>query len=143
MSLEGTTLNHDILLEVFGHLSIAQSIFASSLLPHHYYWGPLPSAEWKEAMEDSTKHQMMCISERRQALLNSALVCKAWHEPALDELWAAPRGGLYAILRLLSCVTTEDFEEYCALISSYVRTPCLWMNFSLTSVSDHWRTNRR
>ena len=47
------------------------------------------------------------MTENRKTLLNSALTCKTFSETALDELWAAPRGGLYAVLRLLSTTVVK------------------------------------
>ena len=101
----------DIIHEIFTHLSTAplrghSTTIASTLRPQEY---------WCEESLRSTvaRCQWVTISSIH-ALWSLSLTCKAFSEPALDELWAAPPGGLYTLLRLLSnfkLLFPENFFE--------------------------------
>ena len=101
----------DIIHEIFTHLSTAplrghSTTIASTLRPQEY---------WCEESLRSTvaRCQWVTISSIH-ALRSLSLTCKAFSEPALDELWAAPPGGLYTLLRLLSnfkLLFPENFLE--------------------------------
>lgn len=96
--------NDYIIYEIFGHLSLIQKPFTfDTALRPHWYWRPRerlwsvkgPMTEFPAAKDDET-------SVRRRALHSLALTCRSFSERALDELWAAPQGGLYTALGLLS-----------------------------------------
>ena len=102
-------LNYDIIVEAFRHFSIINPVVPSSRR-HHQYWGPNRIYPRTEEEREDTR----VINEKRRTLLAAALTCKTLSEIALDELWAAPRGGLYAFLRLLSVYwvrTTRGVSE--------------------------------
>ena len=102
-------LNYDIIVEAFRHISIINPVVPSSRR-HHQYWGPNRIYPRTEEEREDTR----VINEKRRTLLAAALTCKTLSEIALDELWAAPRGGMYAFLRLLSVYsvrTTKDVSE--------------------------------
>ena len=109
VAMQSILSNYDVLLEIFSNLRIVKPFDipqSEQLTPRPYaYWGPSVRREVlhrqypeKEANEER---------ERRGALFNAALVCKTFSEIALDELWAAPLGGLYTVLSLLSNVKIE------------------------------------
>ena len=88
----------DVIHEIFTHLSTAplrgRSTLVSTLRPHEY---------WCEGSLRSIVPRCDVVTVRSVcALRNLALTCKVFSEPALNELWAAPPGGLYTLLGLLS-----------------------------------------
>ena len=89
----------DIIHEIFIHLSTAppkglSTPLASSLRPQEYWC--------KESLRYTVLGCKAVTIESIHALRSLSLTCKAFSEPALDELWAAPPGGLYTLLGLLS-----------------------------------------
>ncbi|KAH9911056.1 uncharacterized protein BXZ73DRAFT_82999 [Epithele typhae] len=85
-------LKYDILVEVFSNIEI------SGQDGWPYYWGADAYSGVK--------------GEGSTTLARAARVCKAFSNPALDELWAAPCGGLYTLLHLLSALRVTPKQEY-------------------------------
>lgn len=101
MSVGPLASNYDVLAEIFKHLSITKPFDITSRRTYRY-WGPQPIDPW---MNDK---EIAALNEGRKTLLSAALSCKMISSIALDELWAAPRGGLYALLSLLSNLVVEQ-----------------------------------
>ena len=102
MTAHSAQLNYDILSEIFRHFSITKPFITASGR-HHRYWGPCPI----DSLVLDCKREALEVDEKRKTLINAALVCKAFADVALNELWAAPRGGLYAVLNLLSATIVK------------------------------------
>ena len=98
----------DILIEIFSHLSVVEhpTTFSTATRTYHY-WAPRDK-EMARIMRNYTIESGMNsdeIATRRKALYGLAVSCKAFSEHALDQLWAAPAGGLYTVFSLLSGFT--------------------------------------
>ena len=109
--------NYDVLLRIFSNLTLAKPAMITSRRPHNF-WGP----DTRRKDDDY---------ETRTTLLSAALACKTLSDIALDELWAAPRGGLYTVLRLLSNLVKEP-DSY----MTYRRRPAEHKITRYVSISD-------
>ena len=99
MSGQVIVSNYDILFEILGNLSIAGPLDPTSR-PAYNHWGPQHPSDISRTNKNET-------GIRRRALFSTALSCKSVSPIALDHLWTAPLGGLYAVLRLLSNLVLE------------------------------------
>ena len=131
MTSHSVLSNYDLLVHIFSNFSIVHPFTIASRRQYRY-WGPQPLDAWREEL----KREYEKLEENRSTLFNSALSCRAMSEVALDELWSAPRGGIYAVLRLLSNLTTEK-HHYTTFkfgikkheISRYV---CIWVHLFMS-----------
>ena len=118
--------NYDVLLNIFRQFALVQRPYNVNTARSNVYWGPPHPAiddnvfNW----ERSYTHPM---EVERRALVSLSLTCRAFSELALDELWSAPYGGLYALLRLFSAFTHRQakyaswkFERKTYFLHEYV-----------------------
>ena len=118
--------NYDVLLNIFRQFALVQRPYNVNTARSNVYWGPPHPAiddnvfNW----ERSYTHPM---EVERRALVSLSLTCRAFSELALDELWSAPYGGLYALLRLFSAFTHRQakyaswkFERRTYFLHEYV-----------------------
>ena len=95
----------DIIVEILEHLALIQRPpkLDSALRTSRYWRPPATSPElFTSCAEDDIA---IC---KRHALHSLALTCKAFSAHALNELWAAPLGGLYSVLKLFSSFIAKD-----------------------------------
>ena len=99
--------NYDILFEIVQQFALVRRPYDVKFTRSNAFWGP-PHPVIGDSIftwERSYTHPM---EEERKTLASLSLTCRAFSEPALDELWAAPFGGLYVLLRLFSAFTYRE-----------------------------------
>ena len=113
MSPHPALMKYDILLEIVRCFSLMEPPYDSHARRDNRYWGP-PQPEQDENKKDNDSFLGADGTDwvKRRTLARLALTCKAFSEPALDELWAIPRGGLYSLLHLFSVFTHKTFTGY-------------------------------
>ena len=91
----------DICHEIVRHLSISPIPVRLQVSTNrrHQFWKKNDSNRLDGCSENHGETTAL------KALRCLALTCKAFCDLALDELWAAPPGGLYTVLSLLSNFT--------------------------------------
>ena len=113
---------YDIVHEICSHICLAPNptTLESALRPYDY-WSP------GTRLRGCDK----ALADAFHTLRNLAVTCKTFSGPALDELWAAPPGGLYTVLGLLPSFKLwypEDITEDTYYVSAEL--PYLGMLYS-------------
>ena len=98
----------DILVEIFRQLSLVQNPPTISSARPHEYWAPginrKVQASYVAENDENESYEDPETTARRKTLYSLARTCKMFSDPALDQLWAAPAGGLYTVLGLLPSI---------------------------------------
>ena len=121
MTATSTALSQcDIILEIIRHLTPAR-VYDMEDRQHTRFWSPGFREQYWYGETDA--------KARRVALARLARTCRAFSEHALNVLWAAPPGGLYTVLSLLSAFeyTEETSTPRNQLVSfSFYNTRRTW-----------------
>ncbi|KAI0687586.1 hypothetical protein C8Q76DRAFT_803525 [Earliella scabrosa] len=96
--------NYDVLVEIFGYFSLLDPAKRLGRRRPNSYWGPVHRTR-DHPVDVADPRDAIPPSVRRTTLASLALTCRSFSELACDHLWAAPRGGLYTLLSLLSAFT--------------------------------------
>ncbi|PIL23024.1 hypothetical protein GSI_14331 [Ganoderma sinense ZZ0214-1] len=99
--------NYDILLSIFRQFALVQRPYDVNTNRPNAYWGPSHPV-LNDNIFNCERSYTYPMEEERKTLLSLSLTCKAFSELALSELWSAPYGGLYALLRLFSSFTHRE-----------------------------------
>ena len=99
--------NYDILFEIVQQFSLVRRPYDVSITRSAAYWGP-PHPVIDDNQFNWERSYTHPMEQERRMLASLSLTCRALSELALDELWAAPCGGLYTLLRLFPAFTHRE-----------------------------------
>ena len=118
--------NYDVLVEILGYFSLLDPAQDLDRRRPNSYWGPVHRTK-DHAIDVVDPRDTIPSPVKRMTLASLALTCRRFSKLACDHLWAAPRGGLYTLLGLLSAFTERKItgtvwrsRRQTYTISSYV-----------------------